>query len=148
MSPESVLISRRAWEAMERHVRQGLPLEVCGLLVGPPGLGQETLPVENAEASPTRFRMEPQGQVDALLDIERRGLALVAIYHSHPAGPPTPSVTDLEQAAYPEAAYLVWAPDEAGWSCRGFALGEAGFHPIPVELKGRGTTDRRRCLLL
>ncbi len=136
MSPESVSISRRAWKAMERHVRQGLPLEVCGLLAGPPGLGLEVLPVANAAASPTRFRMEPQGQVDALLDIERRGLALVAIYHSHPAGPPAPSVTDLEQAAYPEAAYLVWAPDETGWSCRGFALGEGGFHPIPVELSG------------
>ncbi|OGO13967.1 MAG: hypothetical protein A2Y93_04625 [Chloroflexi bacterium RBG_13_68_17] len=136
MSPDSVQISQTAMRIMERQVREAAPLEACGLVGGPPGRGQLVLPVENAAASPTRFRMAPQGQLDALFSLERRGLELVAIYHSHPAGPVMPSATDLEEAAYPEAAYLIWAPDATGWSCRAFALREGQFQLVPLEVVG------------
>lgn len=117
---------------MQRHVREAAPLEACGLVGGSSGLGQLVLPVKNALASPTRFRMDPQAQLDALFSLERQGLDLVAIYHSHPVGPATPSATDLAEAAYPEAAYLVWTAEGPGWGCRAFALREDGFRALPL----------------
>jgi proteasome lid subunit RPN8/RPN11 len=32
---------------------------------------------------------------------------LVAIYHSHPAGPLRPSKRDVERSHYPDSAYLI-----------------------------------------
>jgi proteasome lid subunit RPN8/RPN11 len=42
-----------------------------------------------------------------MLDLEERGLEMLAIYHSHPHGPETPSTSDIAQATYPESAYVI-----------------------------------------
>jgi proteasome lid subunit RPN8/RPN11 len=41
------------------------------------------------------------------MEFEEQGLELVAIYHSHPAGPEEPSATDVAHALYPEAAAII-----------------------------------------
>ncbi len=115
---------------MLAHVQSAVPEEACGLLAGVGRAVTRVLPVHNAEHSPRRFRMEPRGQVRALLDIEQAGQDLLGIYHSHPVGPSGLSPTDRAEAAYPEAAYLVWSPGSKGWGCRGFRLDG----PEPVEL--------------
>jgi proteasome lid subunit RPN8/RPN11 len=49
-------------------------------------------------------------------------LDLVGIYHSHPSGPEMPSVTDVAEAYYPEAIYLIWSGANGEWTCRGFTI--------------------------
>ena len=44
---------------------------------------------------------------DAMKKMREADEELFAIYHSHPAAPATPSITDLELAAYPDAFYLI-----------------------------------------
>lgn len=43
----------------------------------------------------------------AFLAMEAHSEELIAIYHSHPQGPPHPSPTDIAQAYYPDAVQLI-----------------------------------------
>ena len=118
------------------HVQECLPEEACGLLAGGDGLVSEVLPVENIAHSRVQYRMEPQAQVSGLLGIEARGLELVAIYHSHPSGPESPSVTDRAVVYDPEALVLVWCFGSRGWQVRAFDLGGDAPLEVPIEVEG------------
>lgn len=117
------------------HVLAALPEEACGLLGGRNGRVLRVLPVANAARSSVRFVMEPQGQVRAMMALEAEGMEMVGIFHSHPEGPPGPSATDLAEAAYPEAAHLIWSPAPQGWSCRAFRIEADGARPIALALE-------------
>ena len=52
----------------------------------------------NAEASPLRFRIDPDEQFELHTKIEDAGLDLGAIYHSHTRTAPKPSQTDINFA--------------------------------------------------
>lgn len=110
------------WEQMRMHVSQLAPEEACGMLAGQGRRAMRVFPVENALHSPTRFLMEAHQQLAALEEIERQDWELVGIYHSHPAGPETPSPTDLAEAYYPEAAALIWSRPAGIWQCRAFQI--------------------------
>ncbi len=130
---ERILLSRRHWQAMRRHVSRCAPHEACGLLAGRDGRVERTLGVPNAERSPVRFRMQPRLQLRAFLAIETAGLELVAIYQSHPDGPDHPSPTDLRQAAYPVPS-VIWFRRDGRWRARGFRLGQGTYTEIPLQI--------------
>jgi proteasome lid subunit RPN8/RPN11 len=98
------------------------------------------IPVLNGLRSRTRFHMDPQGQLSAMQRIEDEGEEIVGIYHSHPAGPRGLSESDLAEAAYPEAAYLIWAPAYGVWDCRAFRIGPAGAAPLKIRIEAGETT--------
>jgi proteasome lid subunit RPN8/RPN11 len=86
------------WQA-----RAESPLECCGLLAGvitPDGVGEVRLryPLVNAAASPVEFESEPRSHFSADRDINRQGLEVLAIYHSHPTSEPVPSRKDLARS--------------------------------------------------
>ena len=65
-------------------------MEVCGFVVRD-GDGCTVVPVRNVSSDPTRrFEMEPAGMVEAFRHARDDGEEILAIYHSHPAGPPVP----------------------------------------------------------
>lgn len=104
------------WAQMLAHLRQVAPQEGCGFLAGVAGRVTAVYPVPNQLASPTAFQMEPQAQIRALLEMEKQGWDLLAIYHSHPASAAVPSPTDIAQAHYPTAALFIVSllNDQAG----------------------------------
>ena len=82
--------------------------EVCGLIGGHDQNAQHCYPIDNAAADQTRrYQMNPKEQIDAMRQMRDNDEELIAIYHSHPHAPALPSVTDLNEAEYPEAAYLI-----------------------------------------
>ena len=82
--------------------------EVCGLLAARDGHPSRCIRVANVATRPQRFfRMDPKQQIEAMRSMREQGEQLYGIYHSHPLGPAEPSATDIEQAAYPEALYLI-----------------------------------------
>ncbi len=109
-------------------------MEACGLLGGSRSRVEEVVPIKNAAESPVRFRMDPGEQIQALFGFEERGLELVAIYHSHPAGPPGPSETDLSEAAYPEAVQLIWFQKEEHWICRAYRYGDGAAVEVALTV--------------
>lgn len=119
---------------MREHVIREAPIEACGLLGGCHGVVQMIFPVYNILQSPTRYTMKPQDQIDAMLKIEAQGLDLLGIYHSHPQGTSYPSPTDIIEAYYPEAAYIIWSPGENGWDCRAYCLSDGIVQEIPIKI--------------
>jgi [CysO sulfur-carrier protein]-S-L-cysteine hydrolase len=86
------------------HARAGYPHEVCGLIGGDVRRGVILRRAVNVSPAPaTRFDID-------LLSLaqqaawEDAGLALAAVYHSHPHGPSTPSSADT--AGVRDAAVL------------------------------------------
>ncbi len=118
------------------HLDAGKPDEACGLLGGQGGRVEKVYLTANATPSPVRYSIKPEELVQAIVEIEERGWELLGIFHSHPAGPPTPSATDIAEAYYPDSAYVICAPDSGRrWQARAFEIknGEAREIPIRVE---------------
>ena len=92
------------------HIESCLPEEACGLIGGIEGAAKLVVPVENELHSRVRFRMAPLDQLKAFDQIEGQGWELLAIFHSHPQGPPGPSPTDIAEFFYPGSAVVIVSP--------------------------------------
>jgi proteasome lid subunit RPN8/RPN11 len=119
---------------MVAHVESCLPEEACGFLGGTGGDVSVILPIENKLHSEVRFQMAPEAQLRGMTQLEREGLSMVAIYHSHPNGPSGLSGTDLKEAAYPESALLVVSSSGGAWVGRAFMVGAGPVREIEVRL--------------
>jgi len=101
-------ISQALIDEMVAHARADLPDECCGMVGGRDGEATRVVRVENAAASPLRYEMDPQGQFDALKEIEDAGDELIGIYHSHTRSAAYPSQTDVNEARmWPEQVYVI-----------------------------------------
>lgn len=121
-------------DQMVAHVTRHAPEEACGILAGSAGSVVQVYPVENLLHNPVAYEMDPVQQVQAMLALEAQGWDLCGIFHSHPAGPPVPSATDLAQAYYPDAVYLILAPTGPAWGVRGFSLADGRAQEVPLQL--------------
>ncbi len=131
---EGIELAKEHWQQMFDQVQAAVPEEACGLLGGENGSSRLVIPVPNSLHSPVRFRMEPRDQLKALQLLEREGLDLLGIYHSHPNGPAHPSPTDVAEVAFPEAANIIWAPIQGVWSCRAFRINSGIVKELLIEL--------------
>ena len=132
-----LLIKYDHWLEMRADVEQKSPAEACGLLAGSLKLSEDNFlteqvhPIPNIYSSPVRFRMDPAEQLNAFIQMERRGWDLVAIYHSHPAGPDHPSETDMNEAYYPDVSQILWYLKDKIWQCKVFLVQRQRFSELP-----------------
>jgi len=129
--PDELRISSKHYKSMLKDVKERAPHEACGLVAGVDHKTMEVYPITNILSSSTRFRMDPEEQLRAFNAIDDHGWELLAIYHSHPYGPPHPSKTDLEEAAYPNTLYLIWSWDNS-WICRGYIIMEKRIEEVAI----------------
>ena len=61
----------------------------------------------NAEHSPVSYRLDPEEQIRAFMEIEENGWELLALYHSHTDLPAYPSARDVEMAFYSDSLYII-----------------------------------------
>lgn len=127
-------------QQMRAQVAAEAPLEACGLLAGAEGRVLKVYALENELRSPTRFRIAPQEQLAAFMEIEEAGWELLAIYHSHPGGPPHPSTSDIAEALYPEALHLIWDGSGPDWQARAFRIQGNEYHEIPLNVEEAATS--------
>ncbi len=118
-----LVIHQPDWDIMRAHVESQAPLEACGLLAGKNDSVQRVFLIENQAQSPARFRMDPTEQLRAFNTMEADEMDLLAIFHSHPAGPEAVSPTDMEEASYP-VVNIVWSRSRGFWKARGFWIEE------------------------
>lgn len=130
-------------EEMIRHARREYPDEACGLLAGKacPEQGRRDGRVEkvyqmtNAEHSSVTYRLDPEEQYRAFVEIEEEGWELLAIYHSHSHSSAYPSATDLELAFYPDSLYLIISlADRDRPTIRAFRIVEGTIEEERVEI--------------
>ncbi|MBV9337103.1 MAG: M67 family metallopeptidase [Solirubrobacterales bacterium] len=91
-------IARELYEEMVAHAREEAPNECVGMVASTDGQAVAVYRAVNAEASPLRFRIEPEEQLELHNRIEKGGFELGAIYHSHTRTEPRPSQTDINFA--------------------------------------------------
>ena len=101
-------ISRDLYDDMVAHAREVAPNECCGMVGSTDGQAVAVYRAVNAEASPLRFRIDPEEQLELHNQIEDAGLELGAIYHSHTRTAPRPSQTDINFAAlWPGVLWII-----------------------------------------
>jgi proteasome lid subunit RPN8/RPN11 len=102
-----VVITRGQIEEMLSHLRATFPDEGCGVLASQGGRVTKVYPIANVSQSPVVYRMDPIAQLEALEEIDEKGWALGAIFHSHTRTRAYPSKTDVELAFYPDALQII-----------------------------------------
>jgi proteasome lid subunit RPN8/RPN11 len=121
-----IRLTNKHWKIMHDDVLRCLPEEACGLLGGTEGVVLSVFPATNILHSPFRFKIDPHEHLRIFLWLEENEQELIGIYHSHPYGPPTPSLTDLNEFAYPGVINIIWSPLGDDWQARAFCYDD-GF---------------------
>lgn len=108
--------SRPLYDAVIDHAHRGGAEEICGILGGTFGEDGSVVTsiyeAENVADTPeTRYYIDPEEQFELVERLEGAGEAVVGFYHSHPAGPSRPSVTDADRATWPNRSYVIVALD-------------------------------------
>jgi len=118
------------------HAQRSPEAEVCGLVGRSADEMHTVYPVDNVSGEADHlFAMEPKQQIDAMRNMREKGEELFAIYHSHPCAPAEPSLRDLEEAAYPEALYLIISLNTKGvLEMRGFCLQDRQVANVELHL--------------
>lgn len=96
-------------DAIVAHARRDHPDEACGVVAGPEGADRPLrfIPMDNAERSPTFYRLDSMEQLRVWREMDVRGEEPVVIYHSHTATEAAPSRTDISLATEPGAHYVL-----------------------------------------
>jgi len=103
-------VPRRLLEETQAHLRREFPKEGVGLWGGRREV-ERVLPLPNVHPSPlSAYLAEPLALLKALKTLEEEGMALLAIYHSHPRGPALPSPKDLQEARW-RVPYVIFGTD-------------------------------------
>ena|SRR5579875_891522 len=100
-------LPRELHDQIVAHALADAPDECCGLVAARDGQAVEVIAMENTAHSPLRYEMDPMELYRAMTRLEREGLELAAIYHSHTRSEPYPSQTDINLAFYPDSLYLI-----------------------------------------
>ena len=91
-------IEKRHADEIIAHATEEYPNECCGILAGNEEAASHLYRITNTAKSPYRYLMDPQEQLDAMLDSERNGREFLAFYHSHTHSSAYPSQTDVKMA--------------------------------------------------
>jgi proteasome lid subunit RPN8/RPN11 len=97
-----VLIAAALRDELVAHVLEDPTVELCGVVAvrpGPPSRAVRVHRASNIHATHLKFEIDPRELLGLWQTIEREGLELGAIYHSHTRTEPYPSQTDVAFAA-------------------------------------------------
>jgi proteasome lid subunit RPN8/RPN11 len=120
------------------HARQEYPLESCGILAGKNGKINKFYPMVNTKKSSSCYLMEPEEQFRVFQEIEKEGLELSGIYHSHPHTAAFPSQRDVDYAFYPDSLILIISLMEKGVPQIGvFQIEKGKIEKKAVKIMGR-----------
>jgi proteasome lid subunit RPN8/RPN11 len=99
-----IRIEPEPWQIMLEHARNAFPNECCGVVFGvcdgDEKIGRLAVPMENAYngGQADRYEIRNQDLLDADERARKRGLELLAIFHSHPNCDAYFSATDLKHS--------------------------------------------------
>jgi proteasome lid subunit RPN8/RPN11 len=130
-----LVIPRKLVNQVLTHAQQHEHSESCGLISAANGIPAHYYAVKNIAADPsTRFEMEPRQQIEAMKHMREHNEDLFAIVHSHPESPPIPSATDMQEAGYPEAYYIIVSLNIRGvLEIRGFKKNDGDMQPVELR---------------
>lgn len=102
-----VAILRSVQDAVFAQLLDERPFEGCGLLAGRAGRIERVFPTANMSRSAVRYEIDPRELLRVFREIDDEDLEHLAIYHSHTHTQAYPSQTDIRNATYPDALYII-----------------------------------------
>lgn len=128
-------------EIMKQWVEEHYPHEACGFFAGVERDGVRTVQslwtVNNisTENLRRRFVIDPLDYLQAERKVERNGMDLLGVFHSHPDHPATPSEYDL-RSAQPFFSYVIASVNKGVLGeIRSFRLNEDHFESEQVIIE-------------
>jgi proteasome lid subunit RPN8/RPN11 len=103
-----VRFPRKLIDELVAHALAEAPNECCGMVAARDGEAVRVMRARNAAASPLRYDIDARDILRFTEEIERDGLVLGAIYHSHTRSAPYPSQTDVNWAFFPGRDEAMW----------------------------------------
>jgi proteasome lid subunit RPN8/RPN11 len=141
----TLVLDPRHQAAIRRHGEADYPAEACGLIGGALDEGHKVavqlVPLSNqrTDSARNRYLIDPDSFRRAQQKLERDGLEVIGVYHSHPDHAPEPSAFDREHA-WPWLSYVIVAVrrGRAG-DMRSWVLTDdrAGFDEEPITSEER-----------
>jgi proteasome lid subunit RPN8/RPN11 len=115
-------LSRRIADTMTDIAIDASPREMCGLLVGRGPDVTGFMPMTNVATEHDRFQMDANEQVDARIALQKKGLHMIGIVHSHINVSAEPSARDIVDCAYATTYLIVGLSNSAPPSIRAFKM--------------------------
>ena len=133
---KSLTIPRTIVNKLLSEAQKNPEMETCGLVSEKHGSPCNVYPVANVSGDKQQlFEMDPAQQIAAMKSMRDNNESLFAIYHSHPHAPAQPSATDIAQASYPDALYLIISLDTRGvLEMRGFYLRQNDIEAVELHI--------------
>jgi [CysO sulfur-carrier protein]-S-L-cysteine hydrolase len=123
-------------EAILATCLRALPNEGCGLLLGnSEGVVSEVVASDNVADSAKVYEIDPKILLDTFRRVDREGLTLLGIFHSHTHSEAYPSPTDVRQAPDPAWHYLLVTLATTPPELRSFRVvdGEVSEESLSIE---------------
>jgi proteasome lid subunit RPN8/RPN11 len=140
VDPEPIIrLPRAIAEAVVRHAQEARPNESCGLVVGSAlvGEGGEALRYvrcRNAAASPSKYVVHRDDLLTVLAELDRSGEELWGVVHSHVRTAAVPSSTDVGEAAWPAAVYLLASLEQDVPSLRAWRIADGVAKELALDV--------------
>lgn len=127
-------IPRAIHDDLIAHARADFPIEACGMLGGTDGAVSAIFRMANTDLSNEHFMMDPKEQFAVVKELRNRGLAMLAIYHSHPETPARPSEEDIRLALTPGVSYVIVSLAGAEPDVKAFRITDGVVTPESIEI--------------
>jgi proteasome lid subunit RPN8/RPN11 len=129
-------LDRDAFDAICALAFQEYPLEMCGLIAGPPGSGsaERFYACRNAAESAKVYSIDPMDFMRVEDDADDRGWEINGVVHSHTHSEPFPSPTDVAQAVDPSWHYVIVSLKRDAPELRSYRIADGEITEEPVEL--------------
>jgi proteasome lid subunit RPN8/RPN11 len=132
-----IVIPRKLVNQILTHAQQHEHTEACGLISALNDIPAHYYAIKNIAAEPaTRFEMEPGQQIAAMKHMREQGEELHAIVHTHPQTPPVPSISDIREAGYKDAYYIIVSLNTKGvLEMRAYRAADQTMQPVELHFR-------------
>lgn len=130
-------LDRSAYDGICDLAFREYPLEMCGLIAGPPGSDQALhfYPCRNVAESAKVYTIDPKDHYRAELDADDRDWEILGVVHSHTHSEPYPSPTDVAQAPDPSWHYVIVSLKREAPELRSYRIAEGSISEEQVTLR-------------
>ncbi len=108
---KSIFLTTAQLTKLVEVAKDALPNESCAFLLGHNDRVAKILPMRNIDESPVTFSIEPTELIYAYNLAERKGMDVIAIFHSHPAKA-WPSGTDVKFMEINPVIWVIYSTTE------------------------------------
>lgn len=135
-----VVVSKNHLDEIIDHSRELYPKEACGVMAGKGAVVERVYRMKNADDSAVTYRFDSKEQIQVMEEMQRDGLRMVAIYHSHTGSPAYPSRTDVDRAFfpgttnenYPDTVYVIVGLSGKEPEVNAFLIREKGIEKVKI----------------